>query len=118
MLILQVAVNGFRAADDVDRNIVGLVVFGQQAGVGVGVVAADDHQRADAQRFAVLTRRFKMFFRFQFGSAGTDHVEAPGVAVVVNNFGGKFDVFVFNQAVRAFFEAIELAVLVEDLMPS
>jgi len=114
-LVLEVAVDGLRAADHLDRNVVALEVFSQHAGVGVGVVAADDDQRGDAELFAVGAGRFELFVGFKLGPAGADHVEAAGVAVGVDDRVVEFHVLVFDQAVRSLEEAEELVRLVERL---
>ena len=109
-LVLEVAVDGLRAADHLDRNVVALEVFGEHAGVGVGVVAADDDQCADAEHFAVAAGRFELLIGFELGPAGADHVEAAGVAVGVDHVGGELHVFVADQPVGPLEEAVEAAV--------
>ena len=48
-LVLEVAVDGLGAADNLDACADAVVVFGQHCGVGVGVVAADDDEGGDAE---------------------------------------------------------------------
>ena len=114
-LVLQVAVDGLGAADDLNGNIVGLEVFGQDAGVGVGVVAADDDQRGNAPLLAALAGGLELFGGLQLGPAGTDNVEAAGVPVGVDDVGCEFHGFVLDQSVGSFEEAEEAARLVQGL---
>ena len=48
-VVLEVAVDGLGAADDLNAGVVGLVVLGKDCGVGVRVVAADDDESGDAE---------------------------------------------------------------------
>ena len=66
----------------------GSIVFGQHAGVGVRVVAADNHHCLDVELADDLQSFFKLLFLFQLGSARPNHVEAACVAILVNEFGG------------------------------
>ena len=113
--VLEVAVDGFRAADDLNGNVFLLVVFGKEAGVGVGVVAADDDEGGDSKSLAVFRAFIELLFQFEFGSAGTDHVESAGVAVCVHEIIGDFDIAVVDESARTAFEAIEFAAGVEAL---
>ena len=84
MFVLQVAVDGLGAADDLDAGVIGSAVLSQNGGVGVGVVAADDDQGVDAVLLAVLGDNGELLLSLQLGAAGADDVEAAGVAVLVD----------------------------------
>ena len=114
-LVLQVAVDGLRAADDLDRDVFRLVVLGEQAGVRVRVVAADDHEGGDAERLAVHRALVELFDLFELGAAGADHVESAGVAVGVHELVGDLDVVVVHEAARAALEAEHAGRLVQRL---
>ena len=116
-IILQVAVNCLRTADDVNANAVLLVVFSQQTGVGIGVVTADDYQRLDSKFFTVLLGRLEMFFGFQFSTSGTDHIKTTGIAVGVNDLIRQKDLFTFNQTVRPLEEAVKFARRIQRFQP-
>ena len=90
-------------------------VFSQNGCVGVGVVTADDNDGSDAVLPAYLYDNFKLFFLFQFGSAGTDDVEAAGVSVPVDEFIIKYDIVVIDQAAWAALETIQFVFLVGSL---
>ena len=116
-IILQVAVNCLRTADDVNANAVLLVVFSQQTGVGIGVVTADDYQRLDSKFFTVLLGRLEMFFGFQFSTSGTDHIKTTGIAISVNDLIRQKDLFPFNQTVRPLEEAVKFARRIQRFQP-
>ena len=49
LLVLQVAVDGLGATDDLHAILLGCIVLCQHAGVGVAVVTADNHESLDAE---------------------------------------------------------------------
>ena len=106
--VLEVAVDGFRAADHDDSGVFRLVVFREETGVRVGVVAADDDDCRDAEGLAVDFGFFELFGRFKLGASGADHVETAGVAVGGEEIRRDFNVFVVGEAARAALEAVEL----------
>ena len=86
VLVLQVAVDGLGAADDLNAAVVGSKVLGENRGVGVGVVAADDDDGGDAMLLADALGNGELLLGFQLGSAGADDVKSAGVAVLVDVF--------------------------------
>ena len=112
LCVLEVAVDGFGAADHLHACAGCLVVFGENGGVGVGVVAADYNQGGDAEFAKDFEAFVELFFLFEFGASGTDDVEAACVAVFIDNGCCQFDVAVFHQAGRAHEEAEETGVAV------
>src|SRR5699024_423048 len=48
ILILQIAVDGLRASDYLYAGLMSRHVLGKHAGIGIGIVAADDHDSGDA----------------------------------------------------------------------
>ena len=115
ILVLQVAVDGLGAADDLDAGVVGSAVLSQNSGVGVGVVAADDDQRVDTVLAAVGDNDLKLLLGLQLGTAGADDVEAAGVAVLVDVLIAENDEVVIQQAGGAALEAIQFIFLVGGL---
>ena len=113
--VLQVAVDGLRAADDLDAGLLVDHVLRQNAGVRVGVVAADDDDGVDVQSFAVDDDFVELFGLFEFRAAGADHVEATRVAVGIDDIIGQQHVFVVNQSRRSTEEAIQLGLRVQRL---
>ncbi len=96
-------------------GVLGEVVFGEHAGVGVGVVAADDDDGLDAEFLADFKTLIELVGLFEFGASGADDVEAAGVAVVVDDVGGELDVLMVDESRWAAEEAVEFAVLIEGL---
>ena len=90
-------------------------VFSQHSGVGVGVVTADDDDGGQAVLLRHFGHDFELFFRFQFGTAGTDDIETAGVPVGVDVLVGEFDVVVIDQSGGAALEAEQDVILVGGL---
>ena len=113
--VLQVTIDGLRAADNLDGHVFRLVVFSQQAGVGVGVVTADNDDGGDAESLRIDSALVELFGQFQFGSAGADHIEPAGVAVGIHEVVGDFNVFVVDQTAGTALETVELGSRVQAL---
>ena len=107
VLVLQVAVDGLGAADDLHAGVVSGKILGQHRGVGVGVVAADDDDGVDAVLLAHARRHGELLLGFQLGSAGADDVESAGVAELVDVCVVKDQVIVFQKTAGAALEAVE-----------
>ena len=107
VLVLQVAVNGLGAADDLHAGVVSGHVLGQHSGVGVGVVAADDDDGGDAVLLADLSGNGKLLFGFQLGSAGADDVKSAGVAELIHVLVIQDPVIVLQQTAGAALEAVQ-----------
>ena len=97
VVVLQVAVDGLGAADDLNAGVVGGAVLSQNGGVGVGVVTADDDQRVDAVLFAVFGDNGELLLRLQLGAAGTDDVKTAGGAILIDIFVIEDDEIVVQQ---------------------
>ena len=115
VLVLQVAVDGLGAADDLHAGIVGGKVLSQHSGVGVGIVAADDHNSGNAVLPADPGHDLELLFGFQLGSAGADDVKAAGVTVAVNIFVIKDNVVILKKSAGTALEAVENVVLIGGL---
>ena len=107
LLVFQVAVNGFGAADDLHAIVVSGIVFSQHTSVGVGVVTTDDDDGFDAEFTNDFETAFKLVFFFEFGTSGADEVKTAGVAIFVNQFVGEFNVLVVHQTAGAHQESVE-----------
>lgn len=116
-VVLEVTVDGFRASDDLDREFFLRIVFGEDAGVGIAVVATDDDDGGDAELFADFGSFVKLPCLFQFGTSRADDVETAGVAVAVDDVGGEFLVFVVHKSAWSAEETIELVGWVQFLEP-
>ena len=114
-LVLQVAVDGLRATDDLDAALLLQVVLCQYTGVGVAVVASDDNYCLDTQLLANLDTIIKLPSLFQFGTSGTDDVETAGIAVLVDNLGREFLILAVNQTAGAAEETVQFVLRVQSL---
>ena len=101
VLVLQVAVDGLGAADDLNAGVVSGKVLGQNGSVGVGVVAADDDQSGDAVLLAVFGNDGELLLGLQLGAAGTDDVKTAGVAELVDILVVEDDIVVLQQTAGA-----------------
>ena len=108
LLVFQVAVDGLGAADDLHTVVVGCIVFGKDAGVCVGVVSTNDDYGLDIQFADNLQAALKLFLGLELRTAGANHVETAGVAILVDDVAGQLHIFVVHQAARAKDEAVEL----------
>ena len=115
VFVLQVAVDGLGAANDLNAGVVGRAVLCQDGSVGVGVVAADDDQGVDTVLLAVFHNNGELLLGLQLGTAGTNDVEAAGVAVLVDVLVTEDDEVIIQQAGGTAFEAIQLVFLVGSL---
>ena len=109
LAVLKVAVDGLGHADHGDGRVVGGDVFRQHAGVGVGVVAADDDEGVELMSLHGGESALELLFRFQFRSAASNDVEAAGVAVILDEGRSEIDEFVFDQTGWPAQEAYEIA---------
>ena len=110
LLVLQVAIDGLRAADDLHWSADTLVVFSQDGSVGIGVVTTDDDQSTDVELLEDLKTLVELLLLFELRTTRADDVEATRIAVFVDDVGGQLDVVVLDQAVRPHQEAIETAI--------
>ena len=115
ILVLQVTVNGLGAADHLNTAVMGGKILSQNRRVGVGVIAADDHDGVDAVLLADLLRNRELLLGFQLGSAGADDVKAAGISVLVDVFVIENQIVIFQQTAGAALEAVEHIVLVGGL---
>ena len=97
--VLQVAVDGFGTADDLDTRIVLNEILGKDAGVGIRVIATDNDDTGDAASLAVGHDFVVLGNLFELAAAGTDHVEAAGVAMGIDDVSSKFDTIVVDKSV-------------------
>lgn len=71
VLVLQVTIDGLGAANDAALGLVLSKVLGQQASIGVGVVATDDNEAIKVKGLSVLERILELLRLLNFVSAGT-----------------------------------------------
>mmetsp|Transcript_132977 Transcript_132977/g.344066 ORF Transcript_132977/g.344066 Transcript_132977/m.344066 type:complete len:297 (-) Transcript_132977:488-1378(-) len=85
---LEVAVNRLRCPDDLGLATVLFEVLRQDSPVGVGVVAADDHQSVKTDGVAHCHRVLELLVGLNLVSAAAEHVETPSVAEAVHDLAG------------------------------
>ena len=114
-VVLEVAVDSLGAAQNLNAGADAFVVFGENSGIGVGVVTADDYESGDAELLEDFKAFVELLFLFELGTARTDNVETACVAIFVDDIGSEFDVFVVNETAGAHEETVEAAVAVDFL---
>ena len=115
LFVLQVAVNGLGASDDLYAHVLCCVVFCEHACVGVRVVATDDDDSLDIELAYDFQAFFKLVFLFKFGTSRAYHVETSGIAVVVDEFSSEFHVVVVYESAGTHEEAIEFVLGIKFL---
>ena len=76
------------------------IIFGQNAGVGVRVITADDYNGLDAQFVADFNTLVELLNFLKFCTARTDDVETASVAVLVDDVGSELNIFVVQLPAR------------------
>ena len=112
-LVLEVAVDSLRAADDLDAALFLEIVLSKDTSVGVRVVTADDDNRLDTEFFADLDTVIELPSLLQFGTTGTDDVETTGVAVLVDDIRCELLILAVNKTRRTSEEAVQLIVRIQ-----
>ena len=113
--VLQVAVDGLRAADNLNAAVLLQVVLSEYAGVGVRVVTTDDHNRFDAELLAHLDTVVELPGLFEFRTPRTDDIKTAGVTVLVDDIFRQLLVLALDQARRTTKETVELVSRIEFL---
>ena len=96
---LNVPVDGF--GDTYNLDPVFEEFLSEKCGIGIGIVAADDHQRIQCQGLAGFARQGHFLGGVDFRAAGFDHGESAQVAVGVDMRRRQLDGFVFDNTVGA-----------------
>lgn len=115
LIVLQVAVDGLRAADNLDTIVLGSIVLSEHASICIGVVTTDDDHSLDVELAQNLKTLLKLVYLLQLGTAGTDHVEATGVAIIINKLRSQLHILMIDKATRAHQEAVDLVLWVHLL---
>ncbi len=97
---LDIAVNGFGDAEDLDPGRFKMLC--QEGGVGIGIIPANDHQCIKIQALADGQCQFHFAAGINFGPPGFNHVKTTHVPVGVHQFRGDLNVPVFKQPFRPF----------------
>ena len=70
------------------------IVLCQNAGICIRIIASDYNKRLDVKLAYYLQSLLKLFCFFKFRTSGTYHVEAAGVAIVLNKVCRYFNIIV------------------------
>lgn len=115
VFVLQVAVDGLRAAADDAGGTVRLEVFAENGSVRVGVVTTDNHDSVELLGLGDSHALLELFFGFELGTAGLDDVESASVAVGIHDLFVDHDELAVFEAAWATEEAEELRLRVNAL---
>ena len=113
--ILQVTVDSLRTTDYLYTIVLGCIIFGQYAGIGIRVVTTDNNQSFDIQFFQDLISFFELIFLLQLGTTRSDDIKTTGVTIFINNISCQLHIIMVYQTARAKDEAIKTAVFVQFL---
>ena len=117
LLILEVSIDRLGAADHLHSCIDRLVVLGEYASVGIGVVTTDDHESRDPELAQNLKSAVKLILCLQLGTSGADHVKSTRITILVDDLSGELDILVLDQTRRTHQESVESALRIECLDP-
>ena len=112
ILVLEVAVDGLGASDDLHTGIVRCHILSKDCCVCVGIVAADDDDGGKAVLLGNFYNDLKLCCCLEFGSAGADDIESAGVSVLIDEIVSHLDIVILDQSARAALEAEKNVVLV------
>ena len=115
VFVLEVAVDGLRAAANHAGSAVGLEVFTENCSVRVGVVTTDNHDSVELLGLGNGHALLELFFSFELGTARLDDVESTSVAVGVHDLFVDHDELAVLEAGGAAEEAEELGILADAL---
>ena len=82
-VILEVAVDGLRAAYNLHTGSYLLVVFGKHCSIGIAIVTTDDDKSRDLELLKYFETAVKLILSFKFGTAATDDIKAAGIAIFI-----------------------------------
>ena len=107
ILVLQVAVDGLRASDNLYAGVVCCEVLSQNCSICIGIVTTDDNNCSDAVLLANFSCYLELLLGLELCSAGTDDVETAGVAELIDVFVVEDQIFVLDQSARAALESVK-----------
>ncbi len=104
VVVLQVAVDSLRAADDLNTALVSSEVFRQHCGVRIRIITADDDNSGQSVLLCSCFCSLELLFCFNLRTTGTDDIESAGVAVCIDEGIIELYIFIINQSARASLE--------------
>ena len=110
LVVLQVAVDSLRAADDLHAILLSCIVLSEHASVGVGVITTNDDDSLDVELTDDLQSFLELIHLLKLCTARANHIKATGVTILVNKILCQFDIVVINQTTRTHEETVDLVV--------
>ena len=107
IVVLQVAVDGLRASDNLYAGVVCCEVLSKNCSIRIGIVTTNDNNCSDAVLLANFSCYLELLLGLELCSAGTDDVETAGVAELIDVFVVEDQVFVLDQSARAALESVK-----------
>ena len=105
ILVLEVTVDGLRAADDLDSCVLSSHILSKSSSVCVGVVATDDNDSGKTVLLSVLGNDVELLFSFELCSAGTDYIETTCISVRIDELVVELYIVILKKSVRTALEA-------------
>ncbi len=115
LLVLQVPIDRLRTADHLYSGIDRLVVLGEYASIGIGVIATDDHESRDMELTQDLESAVELVLSLQFRATGADHVKSSRIAILIDDLTGELYILVLDQSGGSHQESVELALGIKRL---
>jgi len=81
VLVLQITIDGLRAANNLALSFVLREVFGKEASIRVRIVTADDNKTVEVESLRVLERASELLRGLNLVTSGADHIKATSVAI-------------------------------------
>ena len=96
-IVLQVAVNGLRAAYNLYTCTHLLVVFGKHGRISVAIVTANDDKSGYFELLEYFETAVKLVLCLEFGTTATDNIKTTCISIFVYDRCGQFNILVFDK---------------------
>ena len=112
IFVLEVTVDGLRAADYLNACVLSSHVLSECSGVCVGVVTTDDNDSGKTVLLSILSNDVELFLSLEFCSAGADDVETTCVSIRIDELVIELNIVVLKKSVRTALESKKNILLV------
>ena len=113
LVVLQVAIDSLRTANNLYSVLLRCIIFGKHAGIRIRVVAPNDDNCIYIELANNLQSFLELLNLFELCSARANHVEASGVTILLYEIGCDFNIVVVNQSARPHEESVQSIVWIE-----